>query len=61
MKWTHYASLKQSAKDALRKGNGKHGQFAVDGNHIAHIDPKTGRAEDWYLVIRGGGKVVTAR
>lgn len=51
MKFVYYSNLNKSAKEALAAGNGKHGKFVVDGNHIAVIG-NDGRAEDWVLVLK---------
>lgn len=60
MKFCFYLSLKESAKRALRLGDGVHGRYVVDGNHIAVLG-KDGRAKDWLLVVKGQGKAIKAK
>jgi hypothetical protein len=60
VKFCFYSSLKESAKRAFKQGDGKHGKYVVDGNHIAVVG-KDGRAKDWLLVVRGQGKAIKAK
>ena len=61
MKFVFEQSLTDAAKAALVKGTGKHGKFAVDcfdgKRYIASLD-NSGRAMDWFLVVKGKGEPI---
>lgn len=51
MKWFHYVSLLDEAQAALDKGDGRHGQYIVDGTRLAVAD-ENGEPKEWILIIR---------
>lgn len=57
MRWAHYKSLTDEAKAALDKGDGKHGRYAVNDNHIALLDA-SGRAGEWVKVIKSNNPII---
>lgn len=59
MRFVFSCSLTEEAKQALAKGNGKHGRFAVEDNYIALLDDN-GRATEWIKVIHNENQVIEA-
>lgn len=62
MKFVFTQSLKDEALNAIEKGVGKHGKFAVDkvGHQTFIALIKNGRAQEWVQVINNQNKPIEA-
>lgn len=58
MRFAFLSSLKPGALKAYRRGNGKYRKYVVDRPYIASIDPETGRAKDFVLVVSSKGSAI---